>query len=97
MIDNSLGSLRTRFETETIDKAIKLERFLLHKFSTDENILEHYKDDFDAARLKLHNEMFFDVAKQEKFRSVSEIKALFNKNKHFSEMLSEYHKAIRIF
>lgn len=59
--DHVISSMKSRFESKTINLLNSFENFVIGKDSNVDQIIAFYGKDFDKLRLKLHREMFLDI------------------------------------
>lgn len=101
VIDTTLASLRSRFNSQTLDFLTKVENFILNKGDHVDEIVSFYnKDNFDKARLTLHRDMLLDVFENRfKFapKNVTEVITFVRDNLDLQNVIPELFKLLRIF
>lgn len=102
IVDLSLTSLNSRFESDTIQLLDNFESFIIKKTESPEHVMKFYeRENFDADRLTLHRNMIIDLMTQDaqKYgppKSTADIVKYLRENLNVLELVSEMRKLIRI-
>jgi len=98
IIDVTLVSLDRRFQKNVIEHLSSVERFIIGKETSHKDIIQFYGSDFDGDKLKLHRDMFLDVAKSRNvpIKNAEDVLKLIRNDDALSEMLPELKKLLCI-
>lgn len=98
LIDRVNEGINTRFSKETRTLFETVEKFMIDRNVSAEEISNFYKDDFDKDRLELHRNMLHDILGTTKLRNLEDVIMVFKKseNSHFQVYLPEIHKLLKI-
>jgi hypothetical protein len=98
IIDITLASLGRRFQKNVIEHLSLIERFIIGKETPHKDIVKFYGSDFDGDKLKLHRDMFLDVAKSRKvsIKNFEDVLKLMKNDDALRQMLPEFNKILCI-
>ena len=99
ILDSVLVGLTERFEPdETSRQLTRVEHFLLGKEVEVNYIVQHYREDINGPRLKLHRDMLLDkaAADNEVLEDFQSIVAFLSKNATFRNIITEVSSLVRI-
>lgn len=98
IIDVTLVSLDRRFQKNVIEHLSSVERFIIGKETSHKDIIQFYGSDFDGDKLKLHRDMFLDVAKSRNvpIKNAENVLKLIRNDDALSQMLPELKKLLCI-
>ena len=99
ILDSVLVGLTERFEPdETSRQLTRVEHFLLGKEVEVNYIVQHYREDINGPRLKLHRDILLDkaAADNEVLEDFQSIVAFLSKNATFRNIITEVSSLVRI-
>ena len=99
ILDSVLVGLTERFEPDDTSRPLtRVEHFLLGKEVEFNYIVQHYQEDINGPRLKLHRDMLLDkaAADNEVLEGFQSIVAFLSKNATFRNIITEVSSLVRI-
>lgn len=100
IVDTSLFSLNKRFQKNFIGLLSSLEKYIVGKDTgtVGKDIIDFYGSDFDKNKLKLHRDMFLDIAESRKIPidNSLDVITLLKNDKPLRDLLPELNKLVRI-